>query len=138
MAYSLTGDFLYAFPSVIEGLRLFIPHSLALNHNGTELYVADRQNQRIVVYDTITKKGRVFIDNSVLNGNIFGIAFSNRNGKNSWPLYAINGSINEADKCYGFTINEHGRVTDTWGPSEVCYTQQQNMNVYDLLTYVRV
>lgn len=120
MAYSLAGDFRYVFPSIIDGLRLFVPHSLTMINNGTELYVADRENQRIVVYNTITKEGRVFIEGNTWNtGSIFGIAFSKQNGINQWPLYAINGSVEGEDRCYGFTINEHGQVIDIWGPSEV-------------------
>lgn len=120
----MKGAFLYQFPSVLHGLQLFVPHSLALSHDGKQLYVADRENGRIVVYDTSTKEGRVFADiRSGLSGAIYAIAFGS--SKSDWPLYAINGSLNgriivDSDKNLGFTINKDGVVTNTWGPKEVC------------------
>ena len=94
-----------------------MPHSLALTNDGSQLFVADRQNGRIIVYNTTTHTGRVFVDSHQLNGLIYAIAFGNHD--NDWPLYAVNGSDNEDDRCYGFTINKEGVVIDTWGPEMV-------------------
>ena len=117
VAYTLKGEFLYQLDSVIDGKELSVPHSLSLTSDGSQLFVADRENGRIVMYDLTTKIGRVFTSNDQLNGFIYAIAFGNHD--TDWPLYAINGSADQSDSCYGFTINEEGVVVGTWGPSMV-------------------
>ena len=114
--FTLKGEYLDSFPSTVDDVELFVPHSLALTRNGEELYVADRQNGRIVVYDTTIMSGRVFIGQDSLNGLIFAIAFGNHD--NEWPLYAVNGSL-EGGNVFGHTINNRAKVTDIWGPKQV-------------------
>lgn len=116
-AFSLRGDFLFELPSVVEGLELFIPHSLALSSDRTLLYVADRENGRIVCYNTSSRMGHVFAGAETLKGAIYSIAFGRLIG--DWPLYAVNGSMEEEEKGYVFTLNKHGQVVDVWGIKEV-------------------
>ena len=92
---------------------MYTPHSLALSNDGTLLYVADRENKRIIVYDTISHAGRVF---GQFDSRIFSIALHKQNQL----LYAINGSIDVNDRCYGFTLNNDGDIVEVWGPPDVC------------------
>ena len=117
IVYSLNGVFRYEFPSFVGGKKLNVPHSLALSQDGHELFVADRENSRIILYDTISREGRVFVDSDVLGGAIYAISFGNLRG--DWPLYAINGSMTGEDKAVGFTLHRDGSVINTWSPPEV-------------------
>lgn len=114
MVYSYEGHFISQFESKVDQLTLNIPHSLALSRDGAELYVADRENYRIIKYNTTTGVGTVFVPPGGLDGAIYAISFSNRQG--DWPLYAVNGSMADNKDCSGFTIDENGRILGKWMP----------------------
>lgn len=90
------------------GASLFIAHSIALSASQDELYVADRENKRIVSYKTATGEGKVFSDHGL--GRVFAIAFGQ---EGSWPLYVVSDSL-------GLSLDSDGTVITTWGPKEVC------------------
>ncbi len=89
------------------GVFLSVPHSLALSTSQDELYVADRENKRIVSYKTATGEGSVFSNHGL--GRIFAISFS-RGG--TWPLYTISMS---RDNVLGLSLDDDGNVINTWG-----------------------
>ena len=113
MEYQSNGTYVRSFSSIVDGVKLNVPHSLALN--GDMLYVADRENGRIVRYNTSTGVGVVFVDRGPLGDTVYAITFSS--SEEAWPMFAINGS--GSYKGMGFTIDESGGVTDQWGPPEV-------------------
>ena len=114
MVFNQRGSYITQYSNAIEGLALEIPHSLALSSDGQKLYVADRENYRIVEYNTETGRGRVFVSPEKMGGAIFAISFSDKAGH--WPMYAVNGSLDESMRCVGFTINKDGNVIGTWFP----------------------
>lgn len=115
MLFNKKGSYITQYSNKIDGLQLEVPHSLALSSDGDTLYVADRENYRIVEYNTLTGSGRVFVPSDKLGGAIYAISFSDK--ARNWPMYAINGSMDERLTSVGFTINEEGNVIDTWYPT---------------------
>lgn len=116
MVFTSKGSYITQYSAPIDGVSLQVPHSLALSSNGTKLYVADRENYRIVEYDTLTGNGKTFMPINKLGGAIYAITFSDRSGH--WPMYAVNGSMDAQKKAVGFTIDERGEVIDTWSPHD--------------------
>ena len=90
-----------------------VAHSLALLEGERKLFLADRENGRILSYDTATGEGRVFSNALAFGGTVFAISFS-ANG--TWPMVAVNG---HTDHNVGFTINHRGAVVATWEPAGV-------------------
>ena len=90
-----------------------VAHSLVVLEEEKKLFLADRENGRILSYDTVTGEGRVFSDAPVFRGAMFAISFS---ANETWPMVAING---HTDHNSGFTINKKGAVISTWGPDKV-------------------
>ena len=119
LVYSYVGHYITEFSSEINGLRLNVPHSLALSSDGSKLYVADRENYRIVVYDTSTGIGSLFVPPGALHSAVYAISFSN--GRGDWPMYAINGS--EDNDASGFTIDKNGHIIDTWTPGNKVWNE---------------
>eukprot|EP00731_Ephydatia_muelleri_P016753 Em0009g1177a len=89
-----------------------VAHSLVVLEEEKKLFLADRENGRILSYDTVTGEGRVFSDAPVFRGAMFAISFS---ANETWPMVAING---HTDHNSGFTINKKGAVISTWGPDK--------------------
>ena len=101
--------------------HLYVPHSLALSsYSPRKLFVADRENHRIVSYDTTSGNAEVFSDSTVLGNRVFAISF---NGSSRGPLYGVFGPrflAKEGDPGpMGFTVNEGGQLARTWGPEQV-------------------
>ena len=98
----------------IDNLDLMVPHSLALSKNGDELYVADRENGRIIKYDTRTGHGSVFVPPGVLGEAVYALTFATLDG--DWPMYVVNGSMDKRKKAVGFTLDKYGDILNTWSP----------------------
>ncbi len=103
----------------VGGVLLSVPHSMALSASQEKLYVADRENRRVVSYETATGVGKVFSDKKGL-GRVFAVSFGQGG---SWPLYAISVSSSLVQsgesESLGFSLNGDGEVTATWGPEGV-------------------
>lgn len=122
MVFKLNGEYITAYSSPVAGTQMFVPHSLALSDDGRQLYVADRQNSRILQFDTVTGVGSVFSGAGQIQGFVYAISFTQSgDGKSTWPLYAINGSY-ESMRAVAFTINSTGNVVATWSPHEVGFS----------------
>jgi len=119
--YSAAGNILEIWDQPVNNQRLFIPHSLALSSSSPrKLFVADRENHRIISYDTTSGNAEVVSASAVLRNRVFAISF---NGSNRWPLYGVFGprlSVKESEPGpMGFTVNEGGQLARTWGPEQV-------------------
>ena len=113
LKFNSAGAFLQEWSQPVDGLFLFVPHSLALSKSQDHLLVADRENGRIISYETSSGKSRVF---SHLPGKVFAISL---NGSGNWPLFAINNSLKAA--AHGYTVNQEGEVANVWGPEGVSF-----------------
>ena len=117
MVFRSDGSYLTQYSSPVDGVIMHIPHSLALSQEGAHLFVADRLNNRILQFDTRTKKGEVFCR---VEGSMFGISLARtRDGQRTWPLYAVNGSWFVEKRAVGFSINSTGNIVATWSPPKV-------------------
>ena len=101
---------------LIDGALLMVPHCLALSPNEDTLYVADRENHRIVSFGILGNEEapKVFSDDRGL-GQLFGVAFSYI-GSGGWPLYGVGRSETES---FGVVINSTGSVLERWMSSQV-------------------
>lgn len=96
---------------------MFIPHKAVLNAAQSILYVADRQNSRVLSFD-VSHGGhaRVFSGRLELGGYPYAIFFND--SVLDWPMYGVLGGVSSAN-LMGFTLDERGNKIDTWGPKEV-------------------
>ena len=98
-----------------------VPHNLALSSSSpAKLFVADRENKRIISYDTTSGHAEVFSNSTTLKNRVFAISF---NGSSTRLLYGVFvPSVFAKDgntRPMGFTVNEEGQLANTWGPNEV-------------------
>ena len=105
----------------MDGRFLYIPHSVTFSKAQNRLFVADRENGRIVSYDPLTSNGKpeVFAKGLTANGkwgSLYAISF---NGTGGWPLYAIGGPMKEDGKYWGHVVSRSGESSTAWGPSMV-------------------
>lgn len=109
---------------------MFIPHSLALNPTQDLLYVADRENKRIVSIEVLSGKVRVFSADAGL-GRVFGIAFSGV-GVGGWPLLTIS-ATDDGESGYGLAVGDTGDIKMVWGVEQVCGSLLVCIHVYIML-----
>ena len=103
----------------IAGLRLFVPHSLALSPNEDTLYVADRENHRILAFGTSNKGGVEVFSSANELGRVFAVAFSGV-GTGGWPMVTLNENSGEGGTAaYGLSLDSHGNPQQAWGVSQV-------------------
>lgn len=100
----------------IDNQMLFVPHSLALDADERLLYVADRENHRIVSIETLNGKVRVFSGVFGL-GRVFGLGFSGV-GEGGWPLMTIS-ETDSGERGYGVALGAGGGIELLWGTSQV-------------------
>ncbi len=109
----MTGKLLETWQDPIDNIPLFIPHKLTLNSAQDKLYLADRENNRIVVYSIRTSHGEVLSSEAMLVGKPFAIY---TNGSSDWPMYGVFGG---EKGVLGFSLDRSGKVINTWGPEAV-------------------
>ena len=102
----------------IEGETLSVPHSLALNPAQDQLFVADRENGRIVSISVSTGGVQVFSADTGL-ARVFALCFSGlREG--GWPLVTVSEAYG-GDSGRGTTVGSGGEVEVVWGVKQVRY-----------------
>lgn len=97
---------------------LTVPHGLSLDEDNNCLYVADRENYRILCYSALPSKGRVGIKNTSFDvrkgtmGRVFGVAQAGES------IFAITGSGDEENVPANalLQVNRRGDVIKTWRP----------------------
>ena len=94
-------------------MPLFVPHKLSLNAAQDKLYVADRENSRVIAYDTATGHGEVLSGVAALGGKPFAVY---TNGSSDWPMHGVFGG--EAG-AMGFSLDSSGKLVGSWGPKGV-------------------
>lgn len=101
-------------------MYLFIPHKVILNAANDMLYVADRENGRIISYATSKGgHGSILSGGERLGGMPYGISFNS--SVTDWPMYGVFGGLTDIDEMpMGFKLDAEGNKIGTWGPQEVC------------------
>ena len=100
----------------VEEKTLSVPHSLALNPAEDELFVADRENGRIISILLSTGSVQVFSGDSGLS-RVFGVCFSGlREG--GWPLLTVSEAYG-GDTGYGVAVDATGEIEMVWGIEQV-------------------
>ncbi len=118
MKFSSKGQLLEVWQVAVAGLKLFIPHKAILNVAEDILYVADRENGRIISYNTSSGgRGSVFCGSQELQGYPYAVYFNS--SESDWPMYGVYGRAEKNEDVMGFSIDKNGRKISTWGPDEV-------------------
>ena len=111
LKFDAVGSLLETWDKPVHSVPLFIPHKLALSRDQTTLFVADRENRRVLTYNTHTGASRVFSDS--LDLAVYAIY---TNGSYDWPMYGVFGG---EPGSMGFTLSKEGELVTTWGPAGV-------------------
>lgn len=114
LKFSGSGQLLETWQDPISHLSLFVPHKLTLSAAEDKLFVADRENSRVIAYDMQTGRGEVFSGAAVLGGKPFAIS---TNGSRDWPMHGVFGSGKHG--VVGFSLDSSGKIINTWGPEGV-------------------
>ena len=91
-----------------------------MNAAETILYVADRENHRIVSYDisNTNSHGKKF--GQGMEGAPYAISFNGSSSSAiSWPMYGIFGGEKDGKRLMGFVLDDNGKIVGSWGPKEV-------------------
>ncbi|CAB3983869.1 peptidyl-glycine alpha-amidating monooxygenase isoform X2 [Paramuricea clavata] len=89
-----------------------IPHSLSLDHLGKLLYVADRENGRVLAFDS--QSGNYREHYTGFGDKVFAISFSPLHGG---VLYVINGQSPSQPSIYGSTLHlKTKKIIQEWLP----------------------
>ena len=131
LKFSVTGQLLDTWQDPIANVPLFVPHKLTLNAAQDKLYLADRENSRVVVYGTKSGHGEVFSSKTTLGGKPFAIF---ANGSSDWPMHGVFGG---KKGVMGFSLDRGGKVINTWGPQGVSLCGN-GRHSYNRLTGVRL
>ena len=102
----------------IEGKTLLIPHSLTLSPSEDQLFVADRENRRIVVMD-ISGAGSIRVLPVGGLDRVFAVGLSGLT-PSGWPLLALV-QDQTGQRGYGVTIAENNAIGIIWGVEEVSH-----------------
>ena len=113
LKFDSTGTLLETWKTPIEHIHLFVPHKLALSADDATLFVADRENNRVISYDISKGVGEVFSGPKTLRSSVYSISL---NGSNNWPMYGVFGGN---PGSMGFTLDNKGARIATWGPKHV-------------------
>ena len=113
LKFSASGQLLDTWKDPIGGVPLFVPHKLTLNAAQDRLFVADRENSRVISYDTASGHGEVLSSEMALGGKPFAVY---TNGSNDWPIHGVFGG---EEGAMGFSLDRNGKVIGSWGPEGV-------------------
>lgn len=117
LKFSSAGTLLDEWSQEVKDVPLYVPHCLALSPDRKELYVADRENGRVLKYNTSSGRAELFSDSvEGFMGYVYAIAF---NSSDSWPLYAVNGPADRVEQSHGLSQKEDGELAAVWGQDEV-------------------
>ena len=117
LAYSSNGALKSIFGNYpIDKKMMFIPHSLALSPAQDKLYVADRENKRIVSIEVAGGKVRVFSGDPGL-GRVFAVSFSGV-GEGGWPLLTVS-ATDDGESGYGLAVGNAGDIEMLWDVEQV-------------------
>lgn len=114
LQFDAQGTLLHTWDQAVASVSLFIPHKAVLDRHQTTLYVADRENRRVIAYDTTTGTGQLF--SGPLEMSVYAIYM---NMSSDWSMYGVFGGETGTQ---GFTLDHHGSLINTWGPAEVSYS----------------
>ena len=118
MKFNKQGKLAEVWEAAVGGSHLFVPHKAILNAAEDILFVADRENQRVLSFGTVFGgNGHVFCDKTKLGGAPYAIYLNG--SESNWPMYGVFGGVSQR-ALRGFTLDKDGSVTDTWGPEKVC------------------
>jgi len=121
MKFSATGILRHIWDAPVAEISLFVPHKAILNAAETILYVADRENHRVLSYDITktTSRGREL--SSTMDGAPYSISFNGSVSSGpAWPMLGVFGGQREDDKLLmGFVMDNHGKLVGSWGPTKV-------------------
>jgi hypothetical protein len=117
MKYNRHGQLAEVWEAAVAGVHLFVPHKVILNAARNFLYVADRENMRIISFDTSKGgHGNVLSNAATLEGRPFAISFNS--SASDWPMLGVFGG---GERLMGFSVDADGNKIGTWGPQEVCF-----------------
>lgn len=121
MKFNSKGRLAEVWDTPVAGTPLFVPHKAILDSAQRTLYVADRENMRVLSFSTAEGgRGRVFSNQVELGGRPYAVFFngSSNSSDSDWPMYGVFGGRAGAIPV-GFTLDKYGKKVDTWGPKEV-------------------
>lgn len=118
MKFNSEGQLAEVWDAPIDGINMFIPHKAILNAAEDILYVADRENMRVLSFSTTEGgRGQVLSDARQLGGKPYSISFNS--SETDWPMYGVQGGFSN-ERLVGFALDSSGTRIGTWGPNEVC------------------
>ena len=91
----------------------FIAHSLALNEDAGEIYVADREHRRIQCFKMSDAR---FVRSIRLENPVYGLSFVPRNNAKGGRLVAVTGAGKNPPE--GIIFDEEGNVIDKFSADE--------------------
>ena len=117
--FNKEGRVVEVWQTLVANTPLSIPHKIILNAAETSLFVADRENHRVLSFATSSRgHGQVFCREEELKGKPpYAISFND--SESDWPMYGVFGKTDH-DNVMGFTIDKSGKKISIWGPDEVC------------------
>ena len=63
-----------------------IVHSITLDERNDRLFVADRENERILIFRASTGEFKSHIPKGTFGGPVYGVAYNDNNGENLWLI----------------------------------------------------
>lgn len=121
MKYNSKGHLAEVWDAPVAGKNMFVPHKVILNAVQDTLYVADRENNRVLSFSTSGGRGSVLSGEEEVGGSPYSIFFngsSSNTGGTDWPMYGVLGGFS-SHKLLGFALDSSGKRIGTWGPQEV-------------------
>ncbi|KAJ7339646.1 hypothetical protein OS493_006053 [Desmophyllum pertusum] len=88
-----------------------IPHSLSLDEKNRRLFVADRENSRVLEFDSIN--GNLIREIHAFGERVFAVHYHPEQGG---VLHVVNGPIDSGAQGFTFSLNS-GTVLQHWKPS---------------------
>ena len=121
MKFSSSGILRHIWDEPVAEISLFVPHKAILNAAETILYVADRENYRVLSYDLTKTSSRGRELSSAMGGAPYSIAFNRSVSTGlAWPMFGVfGGQRKEGKRLMGFTLDSHGKLVGSWGPTKV-------------------
>jgi len=138
MKFSASGAVLHIWDTPVDGTSLFVPHKAILNVAETMLYVADRENRRLVSYNTrrVSTPGKVFRENMAGAPYAISLNTSSSSSSSSWQMFGVFGGMKKDGPFMGFTLDSYGQTVGKWGPKQVRVAPRMHTYIPDVHTYI--